>query len=129
MRGRIGFSGDALDKEASARTLLAGVLPSSLVYPLYKKGPNVDGSNDKDVHFTVQLLKIIDRAGGSLILLWLEEIGAYGPGQFAYTKRRGYNDVFAGHTCTWFPLLEGALQWACSAQMSRALSTGLLASD
>ena len=43
---------------------------------------------------------------GSLALPWLEATGAYGPHQYAYTKRRGYNDVLAVNVCSWPLLLE-----------------------
>ena len=76
------------------------------VHPLYKKGPKSDGSNYRGIHLTAQVSKVVERAVASLILPWLEETGAYGQHQHAYTRRRGYKDVLAVNTCTWLLLLE-----------------------
>ena len=49
---------------------------------------------------------MVERAVGSLVLPWLDATGAYGPHQYAYTKRRGYKNVLAVNVCSWLLLLE-----------------------
>ena len=76
------------------------------IHAIHKKGAKAEGKNYRGVHLTAQLSKVVERAVGSLVLPWLEATGAYGPHQYAYTKRRGYKDVLAVNVCKWILLLE-----------------------
>ena len=50
------------------------------VHPLYEKSQKADASNYRGVRLTAQLSKVEEKAVGSIIIRWLEETGAYGPG-------------------------------------------------
>ncbi len=76
------------------------------VHGIYKRGSKALGKNYRGVHLTPQLSKVVERAVGSVVLPWLEHIGAYGPHQYAYSKGKGYKDVLAVNTCHWLLLLE-----------------------
>ena len=100
-------------------TLLARKLLSERCWPMcwrrhwihgiHKRGPKAQGKNYRGVHLTPQLSKVVERSIGSLLLPWLESTDAYGPNQYAYTKRRGYKDVLTVNVCSWLMLLEQGL--------------------
>ena len=79
------------------------------IHGIHKRGPKALGKNYRGVHLTSQLSKVIERAIGSLLLPWLECTEAYGPHQYAYTKRRGYRDVLMVNVCSWLLLMEQGL--------------------
>ena len=79
------------------------------IHAIHKKGAKAEGKNYRGVHLTAQLSKVVERAVGSLLLPWLEATGAYGPHQYAYTKKRSYKDVLAVNVCSWLLLLEQGL--------------------
>ena len=79
------------------------------MHAIHKKSFETECKNNKVIHLTPQLSKIVERAAGSVILPWLEATGAYGRHQYAYAKRRGYKDVLAVNVCSWLLLLEEGL--------------------
>ena len=58
------------------------------------------------MHLTAQLSKSIERVLGGCFLPYLERIGAAGPCQFAYRKRRGLRDALAFLTMSWILALS-----------------------
>ncbi len=76
------------------------------VQSIYKKGSKAEAKNYRGVHLTAQLSKVVERAVASLLVPWLEVRGAFGPHQYAYTKRRGYKDVLTINVCSWILAME-----------------------
>ena len=76
------------------------------VQGIHKRSSRAQGKNYRGVHLTPQLSKVVERAIGSLLVPWLEEVGAFGPHQYAYTKKKGYKDVLAINVCCWLLALE-----------------------
>ncbi len=76
------------------------------VQSIYKKDSKAEAKNYRGVHLTAQLSKVVERTVASLLVPWLENNGAFGPHQYAYTKRRGYKDVLTINVCSWLLALE-----------------------
>jgi len=79
------------------------------VHSIFKKGSRAEAKNYRGVHLTPQLSKVVERTVGSLLVPWLENQGAFGPNQYAYSKGRGYKDVLAINVCSWILSLERGL--------------------
>ena len=79
------------------------------VQAIHKRDSKAQGKNYRGVHLTPQLSKVVERAIGSLLVPWLEQVGAFGPHQYAYTKGRGYKDVLAINVCSWLLAMEQGL--------------------
>ena len=82
------------------------------IVPLYKKKAVWDPNNYRGVHLTPQLSKVVERALGSFFMPYLEETGAYGANQFAYTKKRGCKDL----------LLLNSLDWVWNLHLGRKVA-------
>ena len=94
-----------------ARKLLAeGRLPlcwrTHWVHAIHKRKSRADANNYRGVHLSAQLSKVVERAIGSIFILWAEAHDLYGPCQFAYGKGKGYRDAVAINMCNWLLRME-----------------------
>ena len=69
------------------------------VLPLYKRQSKSVPSNYRGIHLTNQLSKVVERFIGQLFLPRIQELGLFGPRQFAYSKGRSYKDALAICVC------------------------------
>ena len=90
--------------------LSAGVWPRiwkhHWIFPIHKKKARSDPSNYRGVHLTAQASKVVERVLGSFLKPFLEQTGAYGPNQFAYSSGRGTRDAVALCVLTWLHYLD-----------------------
>ncbi len=106
------------------------------VVPLYKKKSRADPSNYRGVHLTAQVSKAAERVLGPHFQRHLEQSGAFGDRQFAYSKGKGYGDALALSLLTWLLALEhgflvalycsdvsGAFDRVCSRRLGAKLAT------
>ena len=76
------------------------------VQSIHKRDSKAEAKHYRGVHLTPQLSKVVERAVASLLVPWIEDNGAYGQHQYAYTKGRGYKDVLAINVCSWILAME-----------------------
>lgn len=106
------------------------------VVPLYKRKSRADPSNYRGVHLTAQVSKAAERVLGRHFQKHLEQSGAYGDRQFAYTTGKSYGDALALSLLTWLLALErgqlvalycsdvsGAFDRVCARRLGAKLAT------
>ena len=71
------------------------------ICPLHKKRTVVDPDNYRGIQLTAQLSKAVERFVGELFVPRLEQVGAFGPFQFAYRKGHGARDAILYFTLSW----------------------------
>ena len=69
--------------------------------PLWKKKSVYDALNYRGIHLTAQLSKAMERFLEPMFSPHIERTLAFGPNQFAYTRRRGARDALAVMVLTW----------------------------
>ena len=71
------------------------------IVPLYQKKSRADPGNYRGFHLTAQLSTVAKRCIGALFQQYLQDSGANGDRQFAYSKGRGHRHVLALSVLTW----------------------------
>ena len=100
--------------------LLHGVWPETWrihwILPLYKRMSRSLPKNYRGIHLTNQLSKIVERFIGKLFLPRVQDLGLFGPRQFAYSQGKSYKDAPAVCVCEWIWALchNGRIGLYCS---------------
>ena len=63
------------------------------IFPLHKRKSRSAPGNYRGIHLTCQMSKVAERFLGNLFLPRLQNLGYFGPRQFAYTIGRSYKDA------------------------------------
>ena len=80
------------------------------IQPLYKKGAVSVPSNYRGVHLTNLLAKIVERAIASLLVPFLDRVGAFGRDQWGFRKRHSVRDLVALLICRWLWALDNGFK-------------------
>jgi hypothetical protein len=73
---------------------------------LFKKGAAHDPTKYRGVHLTPVISKVVERIIASVLLPFLEASGAYGPNQWAYSRKRSCRDLVSLLVASWIALLS-----------------------
>lgn len=76
------------------------------IVPLLKRKSRADPGNYRGVHLTSQLSKATERVVGKFFQQFLQQSGAYGERQFAYSKGRSHRDALTLSVLTYLLVLD-----------------------
>ena len=75
------------------------------IIPLYKEEAVSAASKYRGVHLTARISKVVERVIKSMMANHIDRTIAFGPNQFAYSKKRGARDALACLMVEWISTL------------------------